>query len=76
MATIKKSFKVIGRIDKGNGIEDYPIYIKVSYDVQKGDDLEEVYNDVLADVESDAKRHFLNTMNVPYYGAKSITEVK
>jgi hypothetical protein len=75
MAIIKKNFKVIGMIDKGNGIEDYPIYIQVVYELKKGADLEQVYRDVIADVESDAKRHFLDTMNVPYYGPKSIKEV-
>jgi hypothetical protein len=72
---VKKNFKVIGKIDRGNGIEEYPIYIKVSYDVNKGDNLEQVNQDVLSDVEDSAKRHFLMVMNVPYYGAKSITEV-
>jgi len=73
---MKKNFKVIGEIDRGNGIEDYIIYVQIVYELKKGADLEQVKKGIIEDVELDAKRHFLNTMNVAYYGAKSITEIK
>jgi len=75
MAIVKKNFKVIGKIDRGNGIEDYPIFLMVSYDQKKGENSTSIDEDVLFDVENLAKEHFLLNMNVPYYGAKSITVV-
>ena len=75
MSKFKKNFKVIGKIDRGNGIEEYPIYIKTEYEVNKGENKEQVEKEVREEVEADAKRYFMLTMNVPYYGAKSVTEV-
>lgn len=75
MAKVKKNFKVIGKIDRGNGIEEYPIFIKTEYELKKGDNVEQVEREVRDEVEADAKRYFLLTMKVTYFGPKSVTEV-
>jgi hypothetical protein len=54
-------YKVICRIDKGEGIIDYPLYIRKVKDE--------------AEAENTAKRYVLGTMNVPFYGAKTITKM-
>lgn len=55
--------KVICKVDKGegNGIEDYPIFVK---------------QDDPVEVETTAKYYMLDTFpNWAYYGAKTITKV-
>lgn len=54
------NYKVICKIDKGEGIIDYPLYIKAKDENE---------------AEGLAKRYVLQTMNVPFYGAKLITKL-